>query len=322
MAEALKTRFAPTPSGYLHLGNAWSFVITWLAARSVGGSIHLRIDDLDAARSRDEYLEDIFATLDWLGLDYDSGPRDPADFSAHHSQRLRLDAYREALDKLMAAETLDGPLVYACSCSREQAKRAAALAGNPSLYPGTCRSLGLDRANPDHLLRLRVGRNHPVGVKDVVSGNLALEPADDMGDFVLRLRNGDPSYQLTSVIDDEALGINYVVRGLDLLPSSGAQVLLARLLGLEGFQRASFLHHGLMLQGKSAKLSKSAGDTSIASLRARLRGPAPLYRYFAARLGMEPAGKYRAVSLLEGFSPQRVPSTPLAWEDFLLSLDK
>ena len=105
MVRPPRTRFAPTPSGYLHLGNAWSLALTWLLARSRGGSIHLRIDDLDAARLRPEYLEDIFASLEWLGLDWDGGPRDPADFLARHSQRLRLDRYRAALDVLDGRHT-------------------------------------------------------------------------------------------------------------------------------------------------------------------------------------------------------------------------
>src|SRR5690606_41399145 len=122
----LVTRIAPTPSGLLHLGNAWSFTLTWLAARAAGGHVWLRIDDLDAARAQDEYLEDIFASLRWLGLDWDSGPRDVADFKARYSQTLRLDRYRAAVETLKA-----GGHLYACTCTRSQ------LRGAGPIYPGT-----------------------------------------------------------------------------------------------------------------------------------------------------------------------------------------
>jgi glutamyl/glutaminyl-tRNA synthetase len=151
----------------------------------------------------------------------------------------------------------------------------------------------------------------------LAAGVLSLDPSQDPGDFVLRQRNGDPAYQLASVIDDETLGVDLVVRGLDLLPSTGAQALLARHLGLKRFPRAAFIHHGLILNGDASKLSKSAGDPSLASLRARLETPEALYRFFAAALGMDPAGKKSVTDLLDGFSPARVPRSPLRWEDFL-----
>src|SRR5690606_41991801 len=111
----LVTRIAPTPSGLLHLGNAWSFTLTWLAARAAGGHVWLRIDDLDAARAQDEYLEDIFASLRWLGLDWDAGPRDLADFEAAHSPQSRLDRFRATVDILKG-----NGRAYACSCTRSQ----------------------------------------------------------------------------------------------------------------------------------------------------------------------------------------------------------
>jgi glutamyl/glutaminyl-tRNA synthetase len=307
----LRTRYAPTPSGYLHLGNAWSFVLTWLLARSRGGEIHLRIDDLDGARFRDEYLQDIFDSLDWLGLDWDTGPRDPAAFKAAHSQRLRMYRYRQALDALQAAGC-----VYACDCSREQVKRAAEAAGKATgVYPGTCRDLNREGSGggPGSSLRYRLPPG-PTRARDAEGGLFDLHPGRDLGDFVVRQKNGEASYQVASVADDEDAGINFVVRGLDLMPSTGGQIALASALGFTGFPRARFWHHGLVLGAGDEKLSKSAGAESLRELRARFPTPAPVYRFFGEALGLRGAGSAR--DLLPGFSPERAPTGPLYLSDF------
>jgi glutamyl/glutaminyl-tRNA synthetase len=323
LVRAPRTRFAPTPSGYLHLGNAWSLALTWLLARSRGGSIHLRIDDLDAARLRGEYLADIFASLEWLGLDWDSGPRDPADFLARHSQRLRLDRYRAALERLLEARAADGrSAVYACACSREQARTAGRAAGTGGLYPGTCRGKGLDPHAPGTHLRRRVGPEETVEVRDLAAGTLRLFPGREMGDFVLRQKNGDPAYQLASVVDDEDLGINLVVRGRDLLPSTGAQLILARRLGAAGFPAAEFLHHDLLVSGEGGeKLSKSGGGAPpgasiLVSLREVPHARERLYGHFGRLLGMDPVACRGPADLLAGFSPARIPQGPIRWEEF------
>jgi glutamyl/glutaminyl-tRNA synthetase len=307
MPYRLRTRFAPTPSGYLHLGNAWSFVLTWLAARSQGGTVRLRIDDLDGARFREEYLDDIFESLHWLGLDWDAGPRDAADFKAAHSQRLRTARYEAAVEALRA-----GGRTYACACSREQLK----LAGEGPVYPGTCRELGLEGSG--NALRYRM----PGGsarARDPEGGAFELHPARDLGDFVLRRRDGAPSYQIASLADDEDAGINFIVRGLDLLPSTGAQLSLAASLGLEGFPQARFWHHALLLDDAGHKLSKSQGAESLRVLRARLDSPAPVYRFFAAALG-GPADAATARDLLPAFHWSRVTTEPLRLPDFLRRL--
>jgi len=311
-----RTRFAPTPSGYLHAGNAWSFLVTWLTARSLGGTVHLRIDDLDAARFRAEYLEDIFSTLEWLGLDWDSGPRGPKDFHAGYSQRDRVPAYDEALDRLAVTWTDGGPAVYACSCGREKARRDAEEAGRPGPYPGTCRKAGLalDSGGP---WRLHVPDNLEVTVPDLLAGGIRMHPGMEMGDFVLRLRNGDPCYQLASILDDEIFGIDLVVRGLDLLPSTGAQLFLAGMMGMEAIPQARFIHHGLLTEPEGEKLSKSSGSVSLKSMRGRLKGPGPLLRWFARNLGMDVPASVRPRDLLEGFSPARIPTAPLSWDDLV-----
>ena len=306
----IRTRIAPTPSGYLHLGNAWSFVLTWLAARSEGGDIHLRIDDLDAARFREEYLEDVFASLRWLGLDWDGGPRDAAEFRAVHSQRFRIDRYREVL----GAERLQASL-YACVCSREQARRDAEKAGRPTLYAGTCRDRGLDLNTEDHALRHRVSKG-AVKMRDETGGVSTLHPERDVGDFVVRQKNGDPGYQLASVVDDEDMHINFIVRGFDLMPSTGAQLCLARTLEWQGFPQARFWHHTLVLNDAGEKLSKSEGAESLKALREKFPDPSPIYRFFARYMGMDPRDKFSARDLLAGFRVEKVATMPLKLSEF------
>jgi glutamyl-tRNA synthetase len=319
----LRTRLAPTPSGDLHLGNAWSFVLTWLAARSQQGRVHLRIDDLDAARARDEHLEDIFESLRWLGLDWDSGPRDVAEFRAAYSQRqrLRLDRYQDALEALRARGKL-----YVCTCSRAQIQADTREAGTGAVYPGTCRppefsggrgGSAVTGTTGEHTLRFHVPGG-AVRVRDADGGLFELHPDRAMGDFVIRRRNGDPAYQLASLLDDEDLGVNFVVRGLDLMPSTGAQASLAAALGLTGFAQARFWHHPLVVDDAGEKLSKSRGAESLRALRARFATPEPVYRWFAAKLGMSEAASAR--DLLPGFGPHRAPSHPLRLSDFWRSV--
>lgn len=343
-----RTRFAPTPSGFLHAGNAWSFLLTWLLARSQGGSIHLRIDDLDTARFREEYIEDIFASLEWLGLDWDTGPRSLADIKSIHSQHLRIERYRAALQALLTLSdsggppevgplsqseygrlpySWGGPLVYACACSREKVRRDSLAAGRPGIYPGTCRNAGIPMgqsglaadgapAADAYPLRLRVPDNAQVTLESVASGPLTLFPGRDMGDFVVWQRNGEPAYQLASLVDDEEYGIELVVRGKDLLPSTGAQAWLSGMLGYGGFRKARFLHHGLMLDPEGEKLSKSQGADSLRALRARLGTPERLLRCFAGRLGLDAASVRTPSDMLEGFAPLRIPEEAVSWADF------
>ena len=329
----LRTRIAPTPSGFLHAGNAWSFLIAWLCARSRGGSVHLRIDDLDAARFRPEYLDDIFASLAWLGLDWDNGPRDAADFRARFGQGLRLAEYRKALQTLRDAPDGDGPAVYPCACGREKARRESEARATPGIYAGTCRAAGLDWARAafpgaaaregearggDLPLRARVPGNAEVTLK-TFGAPLACRPGREMGDFVVWRKDGLPAYQLSSVADDEALGIDCVVRGSDLLPSTGAQAWLAERIGARGFRGATFLHHPLLLSAGGGKLSKSAGAESLRAWRER-GGPEPLLRGFAAWLGMDPEGIRAARDLIPSFAPERVPGEDRSWPEFAAAL--
>jgi glutamyl-tRNA synthetase len=320
MGYQLRTRIAPTPSGYLHLGNAWSFVLTWLAARSQKGYVHLRIDDLDAARFREEYLEEIFASLHWLGLDWDGGSRDAAEFKSTFSQRKRMHRYQEALDALSKRSSLgETPCVYACGCSREEVRRDAEAAGHPGTYARTCRDRNLPLESENFAWRYRTSKSS-IRLREETGIRVELHPERDTGDFIVRQRNGDPSYQLTSGVDDEDLHINFVVRGMDLVPSTGAQLCLAQHLDWKSLLNARFWHHALVLDDKGEKISKSTlkseARESLFVLRKKFPDPTPLYRFFARRMGIPPEGVVSVQDLLSGYRMEKVATLPLRLSDF------
>jgi glutamyl-tRNA synthetase len=267
----LVTRIAPTPSGFLHPGNAVNFVLTaWLAAQH-SGRLLLRIDDMDAARVRTAYLEDVFRVLDWLGIVCDEGPADVAQFRREYSLTHRTELYRDELQRLRQRG-----LIYACRCSRRE------LAGHPGdVYPGTCRSLGLPLVCHESAARLAVPRPCLV----VVPGTGPVDVAEVIGDAVLWRRDDLPAYQLASVVEDRDLGVNAIVRGLDLLPSTSLQLHLAPLLGADALAAADIRHHALVRAPDGTKLSKSAGRQSQS-----MAGDRALRAFIvAAAVGMAPA---------------------------------
>ncbi len=240
-----RTRLAPTPSGFLHLGNILSFSITAALARFHGARILLRIDDLDRLRIKREYIQDIFDTLDFMEIPYDEGPRNVHEFEQDYSQLHRLDFYQGALSTLKVQHH-----VFACDCSRAQLAASEPV----GVYPGTCirRDLPLDQ--PGLSWRLH---------SDVT--DIPLPP--EMSSFIVRKKDGHPSYQLASLIDDQYFQVDLIVRGLDLWPSTQAQRCLAELLDIPSFAHTTFYHHPLLTHANGKKLSKSAGDISIQYLR-------------------------------------------------------
>lgn len=277
------SRLAPTPSGFLHLGNAVNFTLTWLLTRRAGGTLHLRIDDLDRARFRPVYLTNIFETLDWLGLDYDHGPTGPDDFEQHYSQRHFLATY-EAI--LQTGLTTHPDLFYACGCSRTDLARAAL--PRSSNYPGTCRAKALAPDAPETAWRAHVpAAGSTVVVPDLWQGPLAVPLTESLGDFVVRKKDGTAAYQLASIVDDVRLGVTLIVRGLDLLPSTAAQLWLAgQLPGAESFQNTQFLHHGLVLDATGQKLSKSTQAGQQRGIIAEASHPRVVYAAVAQLLGL------------------------------------
>lgn len=272
----LRGRLAPTPSGWLHAGNGASFALTWLLTRAADGTLLLRIDDLDQQRRRPEYLEDIFRTIDWLGLDYDFGPTGPDDFLQHWSQPHRREAYTAALASLWEAGRL-----YACDCSRSQVKER-----NPDgIYRGYCRARELSKSQANVAWRYRLPPDAGVAIEEATGRVETVDLAETMGDFVLRRKNGRAAYQLASVVDDDRYGINFIVRGADLLPSTAAQYVLAGDLPESTFRRAAFYHHPLVLDEAAEKLSKSAGARSLRSWRSAGKSSAEVFATAKSWLG-------------------------------------
>ena len=259
--SGLRTRIAPTPSGFLHAGNALNFLITHQLAREQGCTLRLRIDDLDTERVRPEYVQDIFDSLHWLEIIWDEGPHDPEDFYRNWSLTFRTE---EANALLIALK--DAGYLYACTCSRSQ------------VVSCTCGSKSIRFDLPNATWRLRVPEPCPMRINAWPNGEVLVDLHTALRDPVLRQRNGSPAYQIASLADDLRFGTTLIVRGEDLLPSTACQLYIAELLGSDTFHRARFLHHPLITDEHGRKLSKSQGAASLRGMR----------------LAGEPADKLRA----------------------------
>jgi glutamyl/glutaminyl-tRNA synthetase len=297
----LRTRIAPTPSGLLHPGNGLSFIVTWSIARAAEGKLLLRIDDLDDGRRRPEYLEDIFRTLDWLGLDYDEGPKGVEDFLRHYSQHSRLDLYRETL-----AELRRRGLLYACTCSRRQIRERSP----DGRYPNTCRQRGLPFGASQTAWRIHVPEHTAVSIREWTAKRYSIDLSEEMGDFVIRQKNIMPAYQIASLMDDLHYDINFIVRGADLLHSTAAQLFLAGQLDATPFLEAAFWHHALLKSVNGEKLSKTKGAGSLKAWREQGRSPRELYRLAGAWLGAE-EGQFDSLTDLLPFARQLLQKFPV-----------
>lgn len=246
------TRFAPAPTGWLHLGHVVNALHVWGIARERGAHVILRVEDHDRTRCREEYVDGIHEDLEWLGFVPDSvAPR--------QSSAERCARYTEALAALQASSR-----AYACDCSRRDiAMDVPDRFGEEMRYPGRCR----ERALPlDSTPARRVRMDDGVEVfRDERLGKQRQSPADQCGDLLVRDRAGNWTYQFAVVVDDLDQGVSLVIRGEDLLSSTGRQIQLARLLGRT--EPPVFHHHPLVRNPDGSKLSKSAGDTSIRDLR-------------------------------------------------------
>lgn len=255
-----RTRFAPAPTGYLHLGHVANALFVWGAAQARDAEVILRIEDHDRLRCRPEYEAALLEDLDWLGFRPDSSSGPPLRQS-DHSER-----YAAAVHRLRLA----GHQVYACDCSRrDMAAEAGDVPDRETPYPGRCRERGLT-AGPGLGLRVRLAPGEEC-FTDLALGPQGQDPSRQCGDLLLRDRVGHWTYQFAVVADDLLQGIDLVVRGADLLASTGRQIRLARMLGRA--EPPAFLHHPLILKPGGEKLSKASGDTAVRDLR--LRGSTP-----------------------------------------------
>jgi glutamyl-tRNA synthetase len=272
-----QTRIAPTPSGYLHLGNAYSFLLTKALAKKHGAKILLRIDDLDRDRYRPEYVEDIFATLDFLEIKIDQGPKNSKEMESTWSQVHRLPIYTESLAQLEQSK-----LTFSCTCTRSQILQI-----DPrGIYLGQC----LDRRMPlnKHESAWRINTLDADFLDYIAypaTPKSALIP-EEASCYVVRKKDLLPAYQLSSLLDDLHFGVDLIVRGQDLFPSTLAQLDLARILGKEEFAKTTFYHHALLKGPDQSKLSKSAGAYSIRQLRQDGKTLADLFLLLGQSLGL------------------------------------
>jgi glutamyl-Q tRNA(Asp) synthetase len=273
------TRFAPAPTGALHIGHVVNAVYVWGLARALNGRVLLRIEDHDRQRARPEWERGLLDDLDWLGFSADLYPTEGYRRGACDGRQSERDAiYRTAL-----APLIDAGLIYGCDCSRRlTAPSAGSQVERP--YPGTCRTRGIaPRDGVGWRLALDSGA---VAFEDGLLGVQQQDPSLQCGDLLLRDRLGNWTYQCAATVDDTVQGVTLVVRGQDLLSSTGRQLWLARLLG-----RADppiFVHHHLIMKSGTQKLSKSDGDNGVRHLRAAGWSPADVIGYAAHLLGLTP----------------------------------
>ncbi len=298
-------RFAPSPSGRMHLGNVYAALMAWLSVRSQGGRMVLRIEDLDDRCRRGRWDALLIEDLEWLGLDWDEGPVYQSD---------RLDRYERAFEALRKQG-----LLYPCFCSRAELHAASAphASDGTPIYAGTCRGLSAEdaarrRAERPGAWRLRVpSADDPrgdVAFTDRVYGPQHETLARDCGDFLVRRSDGVFAYQLAVCVDDAEMGVNEVVRGRDLLGSSARQMYLQDLLGLP---HPAYAHVPLLVTADGRRLSKRERDCDLGELRARFGTPEALLGMVAHAAGIAPDARPRSAGdLVELFSWEAVRRHP------------
>ena len=284
-------RFAPSPSGRMHIGNLFTSLLAWLSAKRQGGRVVLRIEDLDTRRCTPEYARQLQDDLQWLGLTWDEGPGVGGPHGPYE-QSKRGALYASALERLRARG-----LVYPCFCTRAELHAADAphRSDGQTVYPGTCRALTPEQVAqrartrpPAYRLRVPDGET---AFRDGHMGRYAERLERDCGDFLLCRSDGLYAYQLAVVVDDAAMGVTEVVRGSDLLSSTPRQLLLYRLLGLTP---PAFFHVPLLLSGDGRRLSKRDRDLNLSALRTRY----------------PPGAVIGKLAFLAGFHPTAEPVSP------------
>ena len=299
----VRGRFAPTPSGRMHLGNLLAALLAWLDARSAGGKLVLRIEDLDTQRTSRSFAAQLMDDLRWLGLDWDEGGLEPA-----YMQSCRTAFYEEAFRALA-----EKGLVYPCFCTRTERMAASAphREDGAVVYSGKCFHLTeaerglLERQGRRPAWRVRCP-DLTVTVEDGNCGTYSENLAQDCGDFIVRRSDGVFAYQLAVVVDDALMGVNHVVRGRDLLCSAPRQAWLHRVLG---YEPPEFFHTPLLLAPDGRRLAKRDRDLDMGALRERY-GPEELVGLLAWYAGLlDRREKVTAKELIPRFSWAKVPKS-------------
>jgi len=286
----VRTRFAPSPTGDLHVGGAWTALASWALARANGGTVLLRMEDIDTPRVVAGSAERILEDLAWLGLDWDHGP----DTSEAYVQSKRTAVYEEALEALLRAGR-----TYRCDCSRAEIARVASAphAGEELVYPATCRDAPPERSlKRDPAIRLRVPEGTVVAFEDLLRGRIEQRIDEAVGDFVLRRGDGVYAYQLVVAVDDAQMGVTHVVRADDLAASTPRQILVMRLLGFPSPPR--YAHVPMVVAADGERLAKRAGSATIRELRAQGVAAESIVGTLAHGLGLV-AGARRAMTAAE-----------------------
>lgn len=306
---SFRGRFAPSPTGRIHLGNARSALLGWLQARAAGGQFLLRIEDLDRARCKPSFLDELYRDLEWLGLDWDETPL---------VQSQRDGVYREAMEKLERTGR-----VYPCFCTRAEISRAASAPHGPSdegpRYPGTCAALPPEALAERARTRVPAYRFQAAPgewcFEDGLHGRCRQDVASLVGDFVVRRNDGVASYQLAVVVDDAASHITDVLRGDDLLSSTPRQLQIYEALGLTP---PRFWHVPLILGEDGKRLAKREGAFAVAELRERGLAVERVLGLLAAWSGLGDGAPVTLQELVRRFRPELLPRSPVIAREALL----
>ena len=308
--KAIKGRFAPSPSGRMHLGNAWSALLAWLSVRSRGGTVVLRLEDLDPDRCKRSFCDGVEEDLKWLGLDWDEGGSAGGD---RYYQSNRSDLYAAALEQLRAKG-----LLYPCYCTRGQlhAANAPHRSDGEVIYAGTCRNLTEEERREREKTRRAALRicvpEEKIQFADRLQGVYEEQLAEDCGDFILRRSDGVFAYQLAVVVDDALMGVTDVTRGSDLLSSTPRQIFLQRQLG---YETPEYCHVPLLCAPDGRRLSKREADLTLEALRESGRKPETIVGRLACAAGLidrpEPIS---AAELIPLFSVDRLPKKDIAFQ--------
>ena len=282
--KKVRVRFAPSPTGRLHVGGARTAIYNWAFARAMGGDFILRIEDTDPERSTEENVQVILNAMKWLGLDWDEGP-EVGGAAGPYFQTQRTDTYAAALEQMKQRGS-----VYPCFCTRADLHAASAPhRGEKPVYPGTCRHLSdgerAVRAQQRMPAQRLIVPDREVAFVDQVQGSYAQNLAADCGDFLVQRSDGAFAYQLAVVVDDAAQGVTSVVRGVDLLCSTPQQLYLQELLGLP---HPAYAHIPLLVAERDRRLSKRDRDAALDALLARFKTPEAVIGHIAGITGLAP----------------------------------
>jgi len=314
--EKVRVRFAPSPTGYLHIGGARTALFNWLFAKKHNGKLILRIEDTDTERLKEDSVSQILSSLKWLGIDWDEGPEKGGDFGPYF-QSQRQELYTKAAQTLIQENK-----AYPCFCSVEEIeeeRQKQRQEGTPFRYPGKCRNLSPEEVQDrlkqgiSSVIRIKVPNAGQVQVKDIIRGTVSFE-AEQFDDFIIIKSNGTPAYNFACVVDDNAMQISHVIRAEEHLANTPKQCLIYRALG---YKIPIFAHLSMILAPDRSKLSKRHGATAVGEFQEMGCLPEALVNYLTL-LGWSPTeGQSELISpdqTIPSFSLEKVSKTAAVYD--------